>query len=156
MSSTPAQIISIIRFNLGELRARNAHHEFEHLCRHLTRLRVYSYVIPATGPVGAGGDDGRDFETFPSLVSPLAANSTFAERSSGRRRVALACSLQEQIEKKIRADVNDILAGGPADEVVYFCESNLPVSKRHALQSWAKSERNIELQILTVKPLPSC
>jgi hypothetical protein len=148
MSATPTQIINIIRYNLSEVGARNSHHEFEHLCRHLARLRVYSNVIPATGPVSAGGDAGRDFETFrTSLGWPLTAGSTFAGRSSGSRKVAFACSLQQQIEAKIRGDVNDILAGGPADEVIYFCEANLPVAKRHTLQRWAKSEHEVELQI---------
>ncbi|MEE8270693.1 MAG: hypothetical protein V3R98_03030, partial [Alphaproteobacteria bacterium] len=82
-------MISVIRFNISELKARNAHHDFEHLCRHLARLRVYSNVLPATGPVGAGGDAGRDFETFKtSSAWPLTAGSTFAERSSGSRKVA--------------------------------------------------------------------
>ncbi len=43
--------------------------------------------------------------------------------------------------------MNDILTGGPADEIVYFCEANLPVAKRHTLQRWTKSEHEIELQI---------
>lgn len=148
MPSTPAQMISVIRFSLSELKARNAHHDFEHLCRHLARLRVYSNVLPATGPVGAGGDAGRDFETFKtSSAWPRTAGSTFAERSSGSRKVAFACSLKDRIEAKIRSDVNDILAGGSADEIVYFCEANLPVAKRHTLQRWAESKQEVELQI---------
>ena len=55
---------SFIRFALFQMRARNDHHEFEHLCRALARQRITPNLLPATGPVGAGGDQGRDFETF--------------------------------------------------------------------------------------------
>jgi tetratricopeptide (TPR) repeat protein len=149
MPTNRAQLISIIRFNLSELKAQNGHHDFEHLCRYLARLRVYSNVLPATGPVGAGGDGGRDFETFIASVSRHStAGSTFAQRTSGSRKVAFGCSLQEAIEPKIRADVTTITAGeGEVDEIIYFCEPNVPIAKRQALQSWAKSERNVELQV---------
>jgi hypothetical protein len=61
MALDPAQIIAQIRFALARLSERNAHHEWEHVCRHLTRERICSNILPATGPVQAGGDQGRDF-----------------------------------------------------------------------------------------------
>jgi hypothetical protein len=39
------QVASQIRFGLDQLSARNAHHDFEHLCRHLTRARICSNVL---------------------------------------------------------------------------------------------------------------
>ena len=148
VSTNPTQIASVIRFHLGQMKVNNAHHDFEHLCRQLARLRVYSNVIPATGPVSAGGDGGRDFETYRMALSwPLADRSNFAARSSGMRAVAFACSLDGQIESKIRSDVRSILAKGAVDEVVVFCEADLAVAKRHALQRWSKTEYDLELQI---------
>jgi hypothetical protein len=47
---------SIIRLALNQLRVRNAHHQFEDLCRDFFRVRISPDVLPATGPVGAGGD----------------------------------------------------------------------------------------------------
>ncbi len=142
---TPVQLAAIIRYHLGELSSRNAHHEFEHLSRYLARARVYSNILSATGPVGAGGDQGRDFETFESNLT-LPAISTFKDRVS-EGIVAFACSLKSDIEPKIREDVRSILAGGPVDEIIYFCESKVPVARRHKLQAWAKSEHQLKLQI---------
>ncbi len=62
------QIKAQIRFGLSQLAETNSHHEFEHLCRHLARARICSNIIPATGPVSSGGDQGRDFETFKTYI----------------------------------------------------------------------------------------
>jgi hypothetical protein len=143
----PAQLAALIRFHLGELGARNAHHEFEHLARHLGRARIASNILPATGPVSVGGDRGRDFETFTTRIErPGSAGSTFAERSSGNDRLVFACSLQKTIEGKIRRDVKAIVANGDVDEIVYFCEPNLAVAKRHKLVAEAKAA-GVSLQI---------
>jgi hypothetical protein len=62
--ATPVQTAQMVRLALGSLAADNAHHSFEHLCRHVAKRRIASNVLPATGPVSVGGDQGRDFETF--------------------------------------------------------------------------------------------
>jgi hypothetical protein len=103
---------------------RNAQHEFEHLCRYLARARVHSNNLPATGPVGSGGDQGRDFETFRSQVA-YPAVSNFKDVASDAK-VVFGCSLDKRIERKIGADIRSITTrGGPVERVVYFCESNL-------------------------------
>ena len=61
---TPDQVAVLIGYALSQLSVQNAHHEFEHLCRHITRRRIASNIIPSTGPVSAGGDAGADFETI--------------------------------------------------------------------------------------------
>jgi hypothetical protein len=58
---TPEEAAKLIGFALSELSTENAHHEFEHLCRHLTRRKICPNILPATGPVSAGGDQGADF-----------------------------------------------------------------------------------------------
>ncbi len=126
--------------------SRNAHHEFEHLARHLARARIYSNILPATGPVSAGGDGGRDFETFRTGIALPVAGSLFQARSSRDRAVAFACSLEKRIQGKIRGDVEKIVANGKVDEIVYFCEANLAIAKRQELVA-AANGMGIELQI---------
>lgn len=142
----PVQLAAQLRFHLSELGSRNAHHEFEHLARHLARARIYSNILPATGPVSAGGDGGRDFETFRTGIALPVAGSRFAARSSREWAVAFACSLEKRIERKIRSDVEKILATGKVDEIVYFCEANLPIAKRQEFVT-AASGMGAELQI---------
>jgi hypothetical protein len=80
------ELAKYIRFQLSELRAQNKHHEFEHLARQFARLRVCENILPATGPVGAGGDNGRDFETYRTyLASTPIATSTFLGSAKDKR-----------------------------------------------------------------------
>jgi hypothetical protein len=43
--------------------------------------------------------------------------------------------------------VATIAASRPTDEVVYFCEANVPIAKRNELMRWASSKHGLELQI---------
>ncbi|GAB3849707.1 hypothetical protein GCM10027610_073350 [Dactylosporangium cerinum] len=56
--TSPTQRAQLIRVSLEKLGETNGHHEFERLCLGLARQRVAPNLIPATGPVGAGGDQG--------------------------------------------------------------------------------------------------
>ncbi len=144
------QVIAQIRFQLEQLSAKNAHHEFEHLCRYLARARICSNILPATGPVSKGGDQGRDFETFKSyLEHNLPYGSGFIGLISGGP-VAFACTLTraERIRTKIRADVEAIVtSGNPVVGIHIFCAVDVQVSERHALQNWARDEYNVHLEV---------
>src|ERR1700730_4117200 len=72
MTITPSQLASVIRYHLGEMRAQNAHHDFEHSARHLARARVYSNFLPATGPVSSVGTKVETLE--PSNRDRMAGN----------------------------------------------------------------------------------
>ena len=99
------ELAKYIRFQLGELRAQNKHHEFEHLARQFARLRICENILPATGPVGAGGDKGRDFETYRTyLASTPIATSTFLGLAKDKKLV-FSCSLQQDIAQKVKSDV---------------------------------------------------
>ena len=137
-----------IRFQLNQLGARNAHHDFEHLCRDLARSRICSNIMPATGPVAAGGDQGRDFETFQTSLNDPLGTSVFVG-SAADRKLVFACTLKkDSVPSKIKSDVKTIVGTGrPVDVVHYFCESDVPVAKRHELQSWASTEHSVELEI---------
>lgn len=144
------QVIAQIRFALDQLSVKNGHHEFEHLCRHLTKARICSNVLPSTGPVAAGGDQGRDFETFRTYLSSTSiADSTFVGLIS-QKPLAFACSLEkkEKIPGKIRKDVKTIMSSGSTVEgVYYFCRADIETSKRHKLQEWAQNNYSIDLVI---------
>jgi hypothetical protein len=149
MPGTKSELRLQIRFALSQLSPQNKHHEFEHLARQFARLRIASNVVPATGPVGAGGDQARDFETFRSYIksSPI-ADSTFVA-SVADKRIVFCCSLQKKIEPKIKEDVNAIVdSGAQIGAIYYFCEADIPVGKRHALEEWAASSHHVDLQIL--------
>jgi hypothetical protein len=146
--SDKTQIIAQIRFALEQLSERNAQHEWEHLCRHLARERVCSNILPATGPVQAGGDQGRDFETFHTFLSrsPLGGRSFVGLISD--KPIAFACTLEKAAVPKIRSDVTTIVSSGTSVEGVYaFCSRDVPVAKRHELQKWARTTHGVNLEI---------
>src|SRR4051812_15847294 len=109
-SPTPDQLAAQIRFALSDLSSRNGHHLFEELCRHFSRQRIASNLLPATGPVSGGGDGGRDYESFRTyLKQELGNNGGFAGRSSDGP-LAFACTLQATgLPKKFRTDINTIM-----------------------------------------------
>jgi hypothetical protein len=139
-----------IRFQLAQLGSENAHHQFEDLCRHLTRHRICANILPATGPVSAGGDQSRDFETFRTYLAdhPVGDAGAFIGLASTRP-LAFACSLQKKgISSKIKTDVETIASSGtPVEGAHFFCESDVATAARHKLQQWARETYNIHLEI---------
>lgn len=149
--ATHKELIGYIRFQLEQLNAHNKHHDFEHLCREFARLRICENILPATGPVSAGGDQGRDFETYRSyLESTPIAESTFIGKPQDKK-IVFACSLEkkEKINTKIKSDLKIIFSNTikTIDSVYYFCVSDIPAAKRHKLQLHAYDEYNTELEI---------
>ena len=145
-----AQLIGQIRFAIEQLSERNAEHEWEHLCRHLARARICSNILPATGPVQAGGDQGRDFETFRTFLakSPLSSRAFVGLISD--KPIAFACTIEKPdgINSKVRNDVTTIMSSGTRPETIYeFCACDVPVSKRHKLQEWARTNFEVHLEI---------
>ncbi len=93
-----------IRFQLEHLTARNEHHTFEEICYRLAKRRLSSNLLLATGPVSAGGDQGRDAETYYTwLPQELPAAGGFVGRATTEPLV-VACSVQKSgLEAKVRA-----------------------------------------------------
>ena len=143
------QLIAQLRFALEQLSERNAQHEWEHFCRHLARERICSNILPATGPVQAGGDQGRDFETFRTFLQ----RSVLKERSFvglvSDKPLAFACTLEKSLAPKVRRDVETIMASGVRVEGIYvLCTRGMAVAKRHELQEWARTNHDVTLEIL--------
>ncbi len=141
-------VIGYIKFQLSNLSSTNGHHDFENLCRHLARATICTNILPATGPVAAGGDQGRDFETFKTRLklTPV-TNSSFAEMAS-QKAIAFGCTIQKaNIEPKIKEDIEKITSGRKTDGVIFFCASDIPIAKRHDLQVWADEKYSVDLEI---------
>lgn len=143
----PVKLAALIRYHLNDLGARNAHHEFEHLARYVSKARIASNILPATGPVSSGGDRGRDFETFNSKhVAPGPPGNHFVANSTGSKKLVFACSLEKSIVSKINADMRTLLEQNGIEEVAYFCEANLPVAKRLKLiENWEMEGLTLEI-----------
>lgn len=141
------QVRHEIRFALSQLRPRNGQHEFETMTRTLARATVTRNLLPATGPVASGGDQGRDFETFPTQLPGQVQKIGRRIGVPDRAMAGFACTLQQgDLRPKVREDVNKIMASGTeVDHVVYYCEADVPVAHRHALVDWARDEHELKL-----------
>lgn len=139
-----------IRFALEQLKVKNKFHGFEDVCREFARQKICRNILPATGPVSSGGDHGRDFETYPTYLGAGFAleDSQVFEGVSDHGHLFFACSTQEKIAGKIKTDIQSIFSY--TDErrpVVFFCTEDLPVGKRHELETWCKTEYDVSLSI---------
>jgi hypothetical protein len=140
----------MIRFSLDELSRENGHHTFEDLSRELAQARLVSNVLPATGPVAGGGDQGRDFETFRTyLAGSLHFSRGFIGLASPDT-VVFACTIQrEDVKGKIKDDLTSICTQGTVVQTVYFlCTEPVKISVRHDLQAWATKEFEVALEVL--------
>jgi hypothetical protein len=138
-----------IRFALSQLGAQNGHHEFEHLARVLARTTVSLNIIPATGPVAAGGDQGRDFETYrtelPGQVQPIGRELGIGD-SDG---VGFCCSLQQDnVTSKFADDIATMMSQGThVSFAVAYCEANVPTAARHRFQQRMRDEHDLHVEV---------
>lgn len=143
------QVRHEIRFALNQLRVRNGQHEFETLTRMLARATVTRNLLPATGPVAGGGDQGRDFETFPTQLPGQVQRIGRDLGVPDRATVGFACTLQQgDLRAKIRADVAEIVASGSEVEfIVAYCEADISVARRHAIERDAMERHRVRLAV---------
>ncbi|TFV29877.1 hypothetical protein E4K10_45875 [Streptomyces sp. T1317-0309] len=149
MTDDAVQLERRIRFELSILGESNSHHEFEALCLGLARRRIASNLLPATGPVSSGGDQGRDAEShWTNIPRELPGTSCF-EVLASTERVVMACTIQSSdVPAKIRKDLASICRQGTAvDRVIYFTVTAVPTAKRHALIEEAADTHHVELDI---------
>lgn len=128
-----AEFSELIDYYLSQLASRNEHHRFERLCTEIARRRIATNFLVATGPVSAGGDGGRDAESFESTL-PHEVATWFSLRATTAS-VAVACSLEKEYAKKIRNDAAKITASSDRkfDRIVFFSNQSIPSGKRIAL-----------------------
>ena len=132
------------------MNSRNEHHRFEDLCRAFARQMIAPNILPATGPVSAGGDQGRDFETFRTYLHARPGGLRAFCGTGGGDVLVFACTLQAArgIRGKIRKDVAAIVAGGgPVNTIYFFAEADIDKSVVHKLQEEVKGEHGIHLEV---------
>ena len=141
------QLKSYIRFQLSQMSARNEHHTWENATFELARQTVTPHLLPATGPVQAGGDQGRDFESFRTYIAKTFEGRAWVGRG-GTDVLAFACTLNKKLAAKIKSDLASIFAGGEKPAVVYYyAEPDLPVAERHKLQQFCVDTYAAKLEI---------
>ncbi|WP_091471022.1 hypothetical protein [Paenarthrobacter nitroguajacolicus] len=148
---------TFIRFQLDQLGAQNRHHEFENICFRIAKRRISSNILPATGPVSSGGDQGRDGETFFSaLPEELPRAGGFVGRAT-MEPLVLACTIQRNdLSAKVKGDLKKItLQGQPVARIAYFIAQNMPVGTRHELQDFARQEHEVDLEIFDALAISS-
>lgn len=149
-SLTRDQLIVQIRFGLSQLPARNGHHEFEEACRHLAYARIAPNIVPATGPVSSGGDQGRDFETFHSYIAETLGRHGWFAGLVPSGPIAGICTLQQSsVKGKVLDDVGKICGSGQRPDRIYvFLGIDMPIAQQHALIAEAEKLHHVELQVL--------
>jgi len=147
MANTLRALIGQIRFSLSNLGTQNRFHDFEDICRHFARKRLGLNIIPATGPVQSGGDQGRDFETY--KIIPEIRSAKIDELKVIEGSAAFACTIKkDDVSMKVKSDAKKIVEEGSKVDIIYFfSQENVPVAKRHELQKWAQDTYSVKLEI---------
>ena len=157
VKNTPKRraLIAQLLFQLDQLSATNSHHEFEHICRHLARETITPNILPATGPVSAGGDEGRDFETFTTFIGKAEARSSIFRGLGESKPLVFACSItsKSRIKAKVRDDVAKICAKEPPHIVYFFSNQNIPIATRLELQRECQDTYGCRLEILDAQAI---
>ena len=146
--ANPSEVEAQIRFALSQLPVDNAHHEFERICRYLTQQFICSNVLPATGPVSAGGDQGRDLETYRTyLRGELGPHGAFLGLVSDEP-VTFVCTIQaDNLPTKIKRDIKTVCTSGhPVRKIHAFTLNSVPVGTRHKIQSETQESYEVHLE----------
>lgn len=152
-NSSPLKLIQYIRFQLDKLNSKNGQFDFEHLCRHFARETITPNILPATGPVSAGGDQGRDFETFTTFITNNDSILFYGKHES--KSLVFACSLYKikGLKDKIKGDIQSICTGSKPNLIYFFSNQDIPVALRHELQKWCLEEFQLRLEIIDAQAL---
>lgn len=150
--TNPPAAEKYILFQLDQMSPQNEHHRFEELSYRVARRRVSSNVKLASGPVSAGGDQGRDAETFMTWLPEQLPHAQGFVASASANPVVVACTLQKtDLARKVKEDVAKICDAAPATEpveaVLFCCVTIVPVGRQHDLQEWARTTYGVKLEI---------
>ncbi|MGA5629683.1 hypothetical protein ACPCTH_32870 [Streptomyces cellulosae] len=147
--ATSTETERYIQFLLEHLAGRNEHHVFEQIVFQIALRRLSSNIVPATGPVSAGGDQGRDAESYyTSLPHELPGAGGFIGRATTEPLVLAASVQKPPLDGKIREDLKSICSRGePVARVAFFAAHEIPVAMRHRLQGHARDSYQVALDV---------
>ncbi|MFD5503792.1 hypothetical protein ACFWJS_29425 [Streptomyces sp. NPDC127061] len=147
--ATFPEIERYIQFLLEQLAGRNEHHVFEQIVFQIALRRLSSNIVPATSPVSAGGDQGRDAESYyTNLPHELPGAGGFAGRATTEPWVLAASVQKPPLDGKIRDDLKSICSRGePVRKVAFFAVHEIPVAARHRLQQHARDTYDVALDV---------
>jgi hypothetical protein len=151
------ELRAFIRYSLSQLRSRNEHHRFEHLCEALARQRITPNIVVGSGPVSAGGDQGRDFESFRGFTQGHVRDLGTEMGIGDQETIVFCCTVgQIDVPTKIREDLNKLASTGTdVDVVVYFSEQDVPTAARHNLIDIALADHGIRLELIDGQTITS-
>jgi hypothetical protein len=138
-----------ILFQLNQLGASNAHHAFEDICTRVAQRRISSNILLATGPVSAGGDQGRDAESYFTRLPAEIPGATGFIGAAATDPVVVACTVQKaRLEAKFKNDLKTICEKGqPVAHVAFFCVQSVPAADQHAWQQHARDAHDVTADV---------
>lgn len=152
MTEPIAQAEAYIQFRLDSLASANEHHRFEEIATRIARKRISANILLATGPVSAGGDQGRDAESFTTRIPDELPQAAGFAASASTEPVAVACTVQRTgLKPKVLADVDSICAAD-ADRVAhiaYFSVHPISAGVTHALKKAVRDKYNVSLDVFS-------
>ena len=128
--TAPALSKAVFEYHLETLTSRKEEYTFEHFCRKLAEHEICPNLRVQTGPTG-GGDSKVDSETYP-VASEIAERWWTGEPSGGSERWAFAFSAMKSWQKKVRADVANIVSTGRDYKRIYFFTNQFVSDKARA------------------------
>jgi hypothetical protein len=143
-----------IQFRLNELASRNEHHRFEEIATRISRKRISSNILIATGPVSSGGDQQRDAETYTTHIPDELPHSAGFSASASTSPVVIACTVQQPSPKSpLKTKVLDDLAGicaddaDPVSHIAFFSVHAISEGITHELKKTARETYGVTLDI---------
>ncbi len=130
-----------IRQELTHLGARDGAIDFQRLCFDLACVTVSSNFKYPTGPVGAGGDQGRDFETFWSAEAQVLPDGVELGIKRGHKVVGLCTLQKDNLPSKICADAQRACEGHErVDRLLAYTERDIPQGRQEKIRRTLAAE----------------
>lgn len=150
MSEPIPEAEAYIQFRLDGLASRNEHHRFEEIAVRIARRRISANILLATGPVSAGGDQGRDGESYTTHIPDELPFAAGFSASASTEPVVVACTIQQTaLRRKVLADVDAICAPGadPVTHIAYFSVHPIPSGTVHELKAAVRDAHAVTLDV---------
>ena len=152
MSVSIPELEAFIAYQLSQLSARNAHHEFEEIAVRVARRRISANILLPNGPVSAGGDQQRDGESyFTRIPEEVPPNADVGDPLSGESVVIASTTQRDRLKAKVAADVGGICSpnAAPVDRIAFFSVESIPAAAVHTLQREAREKHNVALDVFS-------